>query len=361
MQVIEPLVSGKLVYDKEMGNGGLEYIEWSMNGTNRFMVLPEVAGCAIPSPNGSFVAIGDATQHLFQVYQFADASLITEQPLPDGWRRCNLGWRTDYQVSIYVEKEAEREVILFNVQDNTTIRQITSLANVVAEYEQRTPDKISGQDIIFLGNNLVIYARCPNNALSEDKTQCLEFPRVVIYDYVQQKDVTFLADASPYDFDLTWVHLAYRTIFSSPLGRYVLYFPMVPKSDRVRIFDVQTLEYVNADAFNAVEAEVGVINPLHGFTRNSDESLVGFWSSVLLPSEPNNTFNVSFRIFDLSTDTIKVFDSVHELPGGFLWSPDSRAIAFVNTNQELVLLDTTSGAVSVLDVGVISIRSWVAN
>lgn len=356
---VDMLQQGKLTYFKFFEDGSKQFIQLSITGKVSFDASVETARCSLISTNATFLAVVNNLNRQVQVFRFSDKNLTASYDLPANWnpQQCNSSWVNDIELRLTVVENTVAQSEIVNVIDNTIRYESRdfSSSSITTTIDQ-LPDKVTAENVILSPNSrMVVYSQCLNQAYSPDQTFCTGENQVVLYDLTDQTVVEVLPDA-------TIMENLYQTdvmrpipdyINWSPSGRYLLYFTY-DDTDRIRLYDVQTKQYIDAGSLIAANP-----HPFSGFTWSPAESKIGFWEhnisgDTIFPPQ-------KFAVFDIAAQTTRVYESAFTLNGqnNLRWSPDQQAIALVTRERELVVLNLVDGTHSILDTEVYGLHSWV--
>jgi hypothetical protein len=349
-QATPSAIVGHLSYTRYLDDNLYQYVLRSGDTVQTFEYTDDE--CVAVSPDSKSLAVYYKATNSLGIVRLESGEPGISFVWSRDWKPCNFTW---------IDSMTLRFGTLTNhLQDLNTLSGVVESvpgSSTIWSYSE-LPFRIPmDPNVLSNQGDRVIYNQCFK--IIDDL--CAGESQVVIYDIPSASVVEVLSEAESLILGARKNELSVfppnpPSLFWSPSDRYVLY-TFANRLTQFKLYAVRQDIYLSF----SLPSETYFVASQTTVKWSHDEAYVGFWVFDL---NVTTNFPSKLLIYDISTKQMRIFNmrsNFLNAPSNWVWSPDSRAIALVNSSQELVLLDTTSGTLSVLDTGVISIRSWVAN
>ncbi len=349
---------GRLVYSK-IDNNITQIVTYHENDFLHFDI--EEDGCAYTSDSGRYAIQSTSSPTNVKIWRLTDETLLMDQLWDVEWLPCNFDIRDDKVVGF--STEAFMPPALFKLEDGILIPHDPELST-----SHQFPNLPNGFRELFYRKDpterYYLYERCMGEVLIIENrpTQCSILSDAVIYDTVQQEIIYEIVETDIIDLKDT------RSVSWSPNGHYVTFSQtLLPEGVDVshpslvgfdlRIFDTTTHTFVEPIYTYVVR------DRFIPYTWSPDSKKMAFWIIGEREAETNDRSKSQLLIFDSELGQYIETDAVIQITGSInqsrlYWSPDSSSLVFISPQDELVLVDASTGNQSIIDTHVEDFLAW---
>ncbi len=352
-------VSGSLRYIRQNATA-FEYV--TLAGSNQFVYAPPPTNCSVNSPNGEYLAQSLNLGTSLVVQDFVTQQIVFQTDWSPLWKPC--GFYFSSETILIIPEAIGSQYYLLNVETGQNSDPMIPPPHVPdysflldLAWEQWVLPAPDGQRYF--------YARCTNGSTTLHESHPYGFVSCstqmdwVIYD---ERQPPFILDQT--STESLVADLALEGASWSPNSRYLAYlayYGLDQLAFPLRVFDLQTSSTLPEPSFGSVD-----IDNRMGIHWSPDGSKIAVWVSGRIgdpePQDQNLEYLHQLVLLDMVQNEYRIADKPYEDGGsrsgiGY-WSPDSQGYAFQDNHANLIYVDATTGASSILDTNLAYIVTW---
>ena len=356
LQSQDVLFDGMLLY-RRFNESNEELI--GLTPSTRYTFEIPTDACSIISADGIHIA---TKQHAsVEIRNFLTSELIRAFKIQDTWRPCIARWADETTLRIPIAHEQTAyldlnirtgEISPYSQPDHTHLA------------DPELPDRIDSQPFYpSPDDSFYLYERClgdRRNTTSTGMIICTDEVDWGIYD-TALKETTILdvtpghvyAHPSPFN---AVPYASSKGIAWSPDSRYLAIAErFIDTGLPLHILDMTTRQYANFDFYNV---DIYVFD--HDLLWSPDSQKLAFWIKGDINEIEASSPILSLIIFDTQSNLFTHSDITYEISSSLkaIWSPHGRAIAFIDVDANLILVNANTGLTTVLDTNVSNLEGW---
>jgi len=327
--------------------------------------------CGDISNDGRYLAVSSNQPQTLEIIHFSSKKVVFGTEWSTEWNPCELFWISDNWLMMGTSDIQDpifrfENFALYPVPYETIFLDPPPLPNffpnTLESFIQQSPTN----------PDIYLYKRCLREVIFNE-IDCLS-PEMVVYDLANNQELEILENANPhhfggYELDTTKPGNLNHLVSWSPDGRYIAYFysPNIDYSEgRIIIYDIEQDIYLPDPSNLTFEPNIWV--PLEWSSNN----ILVYW----MKAPPGATAAVSdflnYFVF-VHADTGLVAKSYIFDVRSAIFAPDGHVLAIVGKEPaesqetfnfdgaipaDLIFIDTTTGASTIVDQDVVSIITW---
>lgn len=356
-------IPGSLRYIKRSASG-IEFV--TLSDLNRFSFVPDPANCYMYSRSGQYIAQSSDAGTPLVIQDSATHQVIFQTDWSPVWNPCGFINMSETTLIIAEVTGSERYYIDFLIGQITGPNQRQGTVPDYAFLPEVTDP--SFWVLPSPDSQNYFYGRCTNGTtwVSEvgpvaGEVMCSTRIDWVVYDPVQQQSTVLetttesLLTRPGWGLDgASWSHdsryLAYLTYY----GYDQFAFPL-------RVFDTQISQMVSLPGFVGVNVDQSL--RIHW---SPDDNKIALWARGRIgepePQDENLPNLRHLTFLDLTQNVYRTADRPYEVGTGNssmgYWSPDSQNYVFLDSHDNIIYVNSSTGVSSVLDTDVTSINAW---
>jgi hypothetical protein len=341
-------IPGHLLYVKRTDDGVTQYIHRSGDEHTTFEVAEDQ--CYNISQSRRYLSLAIPEEEAIQIYDLWTGEMILEVEPDATWDLCFLGWTIDDRL-IIPQKADPRQITLLDIETGNVVEPeayTVPTSTLPDELPRLAPGAMALRSI---SREIVVYDQCLPKVDSEvlGELTCLGDSQIVIYSIPEQQIIHILEDTNRSIFGDQFALFASL----SPSGRYLFYATTGPDAlSPYRLYDVVAEQYLDLSNIPDIS-----LDHFKGFRWSPDEQRM---TLALHEERFVSEFSRRIAVLDISSGDFTILNDIYEVQGGndWVWSPASDALALVEADGTLSIIDVLSNTSFVLDEGVSSVVAW---